>query len=152
MIRIAAFALAFAVVSCKHDKSPSSPAAGSEAAKSTGATAASDMETAAQPGDPGKSLTRGGSGVADGVRTISVQATADGYSPAKIAGKPNEKLMLVFTRTVDSSCMAQLKTPSGKVVDLPLNQPVKVAVTVPASGEVGFACGMDMYQGIVVAQ
>ncbi len=143
MIRIAAFALAFAVVSCKHDKSPSSPAAGSEAAKSSGATAASDKGTAAQSG---------AAGVVDGLRTISVQATADGYSPAKIAGKPNEKLMLVFTRTVDSSCMAQLKTPSGNVVDLPLNQPVKVAVTVPASGEVGFACGMDMYQGVVVAQ
>jgi plastocyanin domain-containing protein len=27
-----------------------------------------------------------------------------------------------------------------------------VAVTVPQTGEVGFACGMDMFHGVVVAQ
>ena len=66
--------------------------------------------------------------------------------------KPGEKLLLVFTRTVDSSCLSQLKTPECKLVDLPMNQPVEVAVTVPANGEVGFACGMDMFHGVVVAQ
>lgn len=88
----------------------------------------------------------------DGPRTISVQVNAEGYAPERIVGKPNEKLMLVFTRTVDSTCVAQLKTPNGDVVDLPLNKPVNVAVTVPATGEVGFACGMDMIHGTVVAQ
>ena len=42
-------------------------------------------------------------------------------------------------------------TPDSKTVDLPLNKPVEVAVTVPATGEVGFACGMDMFHGTVVA-
>ena len=88
----------------------------------------------------------------NGVRTIAVKANEDGYSPAKISGKSNEKLMLVFTRTIDSSCLAQLKTPSGELVDLPMNQPVNVPVTVPATGEVSFACGMDMFHGVVVAQ
>jgi plastocyanin domain-containing protein len=59
--------------------------------------------------------------------------------------------VLVFTRTADSTCIAQLKTPDGKLIDLPMNAPVEVAVTVPASGEVGFACGMDMFHGKVVA-
>jgi plastocyanin domain-containing protein len=89
---------------------------------------------------------------ADGIRKIPVSATADGYTPDKIPGKPNEKLVLVFTRTVDANCLAQLKTPDGKMVDLPMNTPVEVAVTVPATGEVGFACGMDMFHGVVVAQ
>ena len=88
---------------------------------------------------------------ADGVRRIAVSATADGYTPDKIPGQPGEKLMLVFTRTIDASCLSQLKTPDGKLVDLPMNQPVEVAVTVPATGEVGFACGMDMFHGVVVA-
>lgn len=88
----------------------------------------------------------------DGLRAISVQVNADGYAPSRIVGKPNEKLMLVFTRTADSSCVEELKTPNGDIVDLPLNKPVKVAVTVPAAGEVGFACGMDMVRGVVVAQ
>jgi plastocyanin domain-containing protein len=89
---------------------------------------------------------------ADGVRRIDVEAGTEGYVPAKIAGKPGEKLLLVFKRTADSECIAQLKTPDGKMVDLPLNKPVEVAVTVPQTGEVGFACGMDMFHGVVVAQ
>ena len=87
----------------------------------------------------------------DGVRRIEVEAGKQGYRPERIGGKPGEKLMLVFTRTADSTCIAQLKTPDGKLVDLPKGTPVEVSVTVPASGEVGFACGMDMFHGAVVA-
>jgi plastocyanin domain-containing protein len=87
----------------------------------------------------------------DGVRRITVEASLKGYQPGRIGGKPGEKLVLVFTRTADSTCIEQLKTPEGKVVDLPKGTPVEVAVTVPQSGEVGFACGMDMVRGAVVA-
>jgi plastocyanin domain-containing protein len=89
---------------------------------------------------------------ADGVRHVAVDASLKGYQPARIGGKPGEKLVLVFTRTADSACIEQLKTPDGKVVDLPRGKPVEVAVTVPQSGEVGFACGMDMVRGAVVAE
>jgi plastocyanin domain-containing protein len=87
----------------------------------------------------------------DGVRRVSIEATAEGYKPDRIGGKPGEKLTLVFTRTADAECIAQLKTPDGKLVDLPKGTPVEVAVTVPQNGEVGFACGMDMVHGAVVA-
>ncbi|HEU4734034.1 MAG TPA: cupredoxin domain-containing protein [Kofleriaceae bacterium] len=89
---------------------------------------------------------------ADGVRRISIEANAKGYVPDRIGARPGEKLVLVFTRTVDSTCIAQLKTPDGKLVDLPKGAPVEVPVTVPASGEVAFACGMDMFHGVVVAE
>jgi plastocyanin domain-containing protein len=88
----------------------------------------------------------------DGVRKIAIEANTKGYVPDRIGGRPGEKLALVFTRTADSTCIAQLKTPEGKLVDLPMNQAVEVAVTVPATGEVGFACGMDMFHGTVVAE
>ncbi len=88
---------------------------------------------------------------ADGTTRIAVEANNDGYTPARIPGKPGDKLVLVFTRTANSDCISQLKTPDGKLVDLPLGKPVEVAVTVPATGEVGFACGMDMFHGVVVA-
>lgn len=87
----------------------------------------------------------------DGVRRVAVDAGKDGYQPERISGKPGEKLVLVFTRTYDAACIAQLKTPDGKLVDLPKGTPVDVPVTVPAAGEVGFACGMDMFHGAVVA-
>ena len=89
---------------------------------------------------------------ADGVRHVAVEASLKGYQPERIGGRPGEKLVLVFTRTADSACIEQLKTPEGKVIDLPKGKPVEVAVTVPQNGEVGFACGMDMVRGAVVAE
>ncbi len=85
-------------------------------------------------------------------RKVAIEANKDGYNPDKIPGKPGEKLDLVFTRTFDAECISQLKTPDGKMVDLPMNKPVEVAVTVPQTGELGFACGMDMFHGVIVAQ
>jgi plastocyanin domain-containing protein len=88
----------------------------------------------------------------DGVRHVAIHVDTEGYKPDKIAGKPGEKLVLVFTRTSDAECISQVKAPDGKLVDLPMNKPVEVAVTVPDKGEVGFACGMDMFHGVVVAE
>lgn len=108
-----------------------------------------DESKKAGPSDP-TPVTAGTVG-ADGVRRIPIEASKAGYTPDRIGGKPGEKLTLVFMRTADSSCIAQLKTPEGKLVDLPMNQPVEIPVTVPANGEVTFACGMDMFHGSVVA-
>ena len=88
----------------------------------------------------------------DGVRTIAIAANEKGYVPDRINGKPGEKLKLRFTRTIEGHCLDQLKTPDGKVVELPMNTPVDVDVTVPADGEVKFACGMDMFTAVVVAE
>jgi plastocyanin domain-containing protein len=88
----------------------------------------------------------------EGVRTIDVAANENGYVPDRIQGKPGEKLKLKFTRTIEGECLSQLKTPDGKVVDLPMNAPYEVDVTVPADGEVKFACGMDMFFAVVVAE
>lgn len=89
--------------------------------------------------------------VADGVRTIQIQAGMEGYVPDTIPGKPGEKLKLVFTRTVEGECLSELRTPDGKLVPLPMNKPVEVALTVPDTGSLTFACGMDMFQGKIVA-
>ena len=88
----------------------------------------------------------------DGVRHVAITADQQGYTPSRILGKPGEKLDLVFTRRVAADCLSKIKTPDGKLVELPLDTPVDVAVTVPPSGELAFACGMDMYRGAVVAQ
>jgi plastocyanin domain-containing protein len=100
---------------------------------------------------PAATVTTGTVG-SDGVRRVAIEANKAGYTPDRVPGKAGEKLMLVFTRTFEADCISQLKTPDGKLVDLPMNKPVEVAVTVPQTGEVGFACGMDMFHGVVVAQ
>lgn len=125
MLRTALLALALVACSKKADNKPAAP--------------------------PPAPVTAGTTG-SDGLRHVAVEANKEGYTPDKIAGKPGEKLVLVFTRTADSECISQLKAPDGKLVDLPMNKPVEVAVTVPQTGEVGFACGMDMFHGVVVAQ
>lgn len=102
-------------------------------------------------GPPAPTPITAGTVGADGARRVAVEAGKRGYQPERIGGKPGEKLVLVFTRTDDATCIAQLKTPDGKLVDLPKGTPVEVAVMVPPSGEVGFACGMDMFHGAVVA-
>ena len=90
--------------------------------------------------------------VKDGVRTIDIAANENGYVPDRIPGKPGEKLKLKFTRTIEGECLSQLKTPDGKVHELPMNAPYEVDITVPADGEVKFACGMDMFFAVVVAE
>jgi Cu+-exporting ATPase len=125
MIRIAILCLALAACAKKTDDKPKAPAAA--------------PVTAGQVGS-------------DGLRHVSIEANKEGYTPDKIAGKPGEKLVLVFTRTADSECISQIKVGSAAPVDLPMGKPVEVAVTVPQTGELGFACGMDMFHGTVVAQ
>jgi plastocyanin domain-containing protein len=105
-----------------------------------------------KPGKPKEMPVTAGTVQADGVRRIEIEAGKEGYVPAKILGKPNEKLILVFTRTVEGECLAELKTPGGVTIELPMNKPVEIAVSVPADGEVAFACGMDMFKGVVVAE
>lgn len=89
---------------------------------------------------------------AEGVRTVSIEVNEKGFVPDRIPGKPGEKLKLKFTRRIEGGCLSQLKTPDGKLVDLPMNKPVDVDVTVPADGETKFACGMEMFYAFVVAE
>src|SRR5687767_8267923 len=67
-----------------------------------------------------------------GFRTIEIEASKEGYVPDRIPGIPGEKLKLVFTRRASGGeCMAQLKTPDGKLVELSIDKPHTVEVTVP---------------------
>jgi plastocyanin domain-containing protein len=125
MVRALVIALVFATAGCKKDD---------------------------KPGKPKEAPVTAGTVQADGVRRIEIEAGMEGFRPAKILGKPGEKLLLAFTRTVEGECLAELKTPGGTTVELPMNKPVVIAVSVPADGEVAFACGMDMFKGVVVAE
>jgi plastocyanin domain-containing protein len=88
----------------------------------------------------------------DGVRKVNVEASKDGYTPDKISGKPGEKIVLVFKRTIEGDCLATVQVADGKPVDLPMNTPVEVPVTVPQTGELTFVCSMGMFKGTIVAQ
>jgi plastocyanin domain-containing protein len=89
---------------------------------------------------------------ADGRQLITVTVDADGYHPAESHAKAGQPVRLTVTRTTDEGCGQELVIPSLNVKrDLPLKQPVSFDITMPATGTLKFACGMDMYRGSIVA-
>ncbi len=84
---------------------------------------------------------------------IAIKVDGSGYHPSAVNAPAGKPIALVFTRTSDEGCGQQLVFPTLNIrKDLPLNQPVRVEFTMPASGSVAFTCGMDMYRGSIVAQ
>ena len=89
----------------------------------------------------------------DGRPVVKVTVDGTGYHPSETKAPGGKPVRLEFTRTSDEGCGQQLVFPTLDIKkDLPLNQPVSVDVTMPASGKVAFTCGMDMYRGSVVAE
>jgi plastocyanin domain-containing protein len=86
---------------------------------------------------------------ADGTaRRVDIKVDKEGYHPDAIPARPGEKLILSFTRTEDVECIDRVVV-GGATVALPVGKPVDVPVEAPASGELAFACGMDMVHGRV---
>jgi plastocyanin domain-containing protein len=83
-------------------------------------------------------------------RRVPITVTRVGYEPNRIDAKGREVITLVFTRTEDGGCGEVVRVKGTDLrADLPLNKPVELTVTLPPSGELVFACGMDMMHGIV---
>ena len=81
-------------------------------------------------------------------RRIEITATAEGYVPSTIDVKKGEEVVLRFTRTTKSECLAEVDIPDLKIKkDLPLNTPVEIPVKIDKEGKVGFQCGMAMVKG-----
>jgi plastocyanin domain-containing protein len=90
---------------------------------------------------------------ADGRPTIKIKVDAVGYHPPEAKAQAGKPVRLEFTRTTDEGCGQELVFPAQNIKkELPLNQPVAVDLTMPASGTVAFACGMDMMKGSIVAE
>jgi plastocyanin domain-containing protein len=79
---------------------------------------------------------------------INIEVTEDGFQPKSINVKPNVPVTLKIIRKTDSTCSTQITIPSMKIKkELPLNQPVIVAIGKLEKGEIRFGCGMNMMDG-----
>lgn len=88
--------------------------------------------------------------VKNGVRTVEMQVTEDGFVPSKIKALKGEKLRLVITRKTDRTCATEIVVKDhGINTKLPLDKAVTVELKPKASGEVKFACGMGHITGVV---
>ena len=92
-------------------------------------------------------------GASSAVQTAKVIATGQGFEPAKVTLRAGIPARLTFVRTVEKSCGTEVLFPALKIErDLPLNKPVVIEFTPEKTGEIAFACGMNMMQGTIVVQ
>jgi plastocyanin domain-containing protein len=81
-------------------------------------------------------------------RRIEITAGPEGYSPSTVEAKNGESLVLRFTRTTKSDCLAQVVFPEQKITrDLPLNTPIEIGIKADKPGPIPFQCGMAMVHG-----
>lgn len=87
--------------------------------------------------------------VPDGATQITV--SKNGYEPASINAKKGEKLTLAFYRADAENCGGEVVFPKLKInKKLPVGETVLVEITPTETGELTFACGMDMLKGKVI--
>lgn len=86
-------------------------------------------------------------------RPIAVSVTSEGFVPKQIDVQRGETVSLVFTREVEHTCAKQVivELDARREIrrDLPLHQPVAIAVRFERAGELGFTCGMKMLGGTI---
>ena len=88
----------------------------------------------------------------DGIQEVDVTVKG-GYQPAAIVVKAGRPLRLNFTRREASLCGEEVVLPDfGKRAHLPENKTVSIEITPQKPGEYGFACGMNMYKGKLIAK
>jgi RND family efflux transporter MFP subunit len=87
------------------------------------------------------------------IQSAKIAVTEQGFEPTKVTLRAGTPVRLVFTRTTDKTCGTEVVFPSlGIKRALPLNEPVAIEFTPKNTGDVAFACGMNMLNGVVVVQ
>jgi len=92
----------------------------------------------------------------DSPRRIDISVTEAGFEPDSVTVKAGEDVTLAFTRKTDKTCAKEVVVyvnDKDKVEKkLPLNEVVSVNVKFSKAGKLGYACGMNMYKGVIVIQ
>ena len=89
----------------------------------------------------------------EAVQTAKVVVNEQGYEPAKVTLRAGTPARITFVRTTDKTCGTEVVFPSLNIKRaLPLNEPVVIEFTPAKSGDIAFACGMNMLHGTVVVR
>jgi hypothetical protein len=96
---------------------------------------------------------RAGAPGGEDVQAATVRVTEQGFEPATVALRAGTPARLTFLRTTDATCGTEIVVPALNIRRaLPLNEPVPIAFTPAQTGEIAFACGMNMLKGAIVVQ
>jgi plastocyanin domain-containing protein len=88
---------------------------------------------------------------ADGA--IAIAVTEKGFEPAVVRVPAGKLVTLVVTRKTERTCAKQIVIAEENVKkDLPLGEPVEISFTPTRTGEIRYACGMDMLSGRVIVE
>jgi len=80
-----------------------------------------------------------------------ISVTEKGFEPDRVEAPAGRPVTLRFTRKIAQTCADAVEVQGDPVRHmLPLNAAVDVKVTAPSSGQLAFACPMNMYRGAVV--
>jgi len=86
-----------------------------------------------------------------GAQLISV--SADGYEPASLTVKKGDLVKLAFHRRAADNCGGEIVFPALNITKkLPVGETVTVEFRADKSGEITFACGMNMLKGKILVQ
>jgi plastocyanin domain-containing protein len=84
---------------------------------------------------------------------VTIRVTQKGFEPAEVKVAQGRPVTLVVTRTTDRTCAKEFVMAGQNIRrDLPLNKPVEITFTPDKTGELRYACGMDMIAGKIVVQ
>ena len=86
-------------------------------------------------------------------QSASIAVTDKGFEPARVNLKAGIPARVTFTRKTEATCATDVVFPAFDIQkELPLNQPVTVEFTPQKTGDLSYACGMDMLRGTLVVQ
>jgi cobalt-zinc-cadmium efflux system membrane fusion protein len=86
-------------------------------------------------------------------QTARVNVGEQGFEPARVTLRAGIPARVTFLRTTDTTCAKEVVVPELKIRRaLPLNEPVAIEFTPKKTGEIAFACGMNMLHGAIVVQ
>jgi plastocyanin domain-containing protein len=87
-----------------------------------------------------------------GVQEIAVMVDG-GYEPSRIVVQAGQPVRLNFYRKDPSSCLEEVRLPEFRIAQqLVLNQTTSIEFTPDKPGKYEFACGMNMFRGIIEVQ
>ncbi len=91
--------------------------------------------------------------VKPGTSEVVVLATSDGFEPAEVVVPKGQAATVVFRRTTEKTCATEaVFVETAAKHDLPLNQDVRVELAADRPDSLHFACGMNMWKGVVVSR
>jgi plastocyanin domain-containing protein len=88
--------------------------------------------------------------VKNGVRVFEMQVTDEGFVPSRLKVQKGQKVRLLITRKTDRTCATEIVIKDyGINTPLPLNKTATVELTPKGSGEIKYACAMNMIGGVL---